>query len=79
MAKMTKKAIRVLAFLTLVFAGVPAAFAQSCAMCYESASAAGAHGRKMLDVGILVLLLPCLSIFVGVFVLLIRRAHAASA
>jgi hypothetical protein len=79
MAKMTKKAVRVLAFASAVIAGAPAAFSQSCAMCYESASAAGAHGRKMLDIGILVLLLPCLAMFVGVFVLLIRRAHAATA
>lgn len=79
MGGMTKRVVRLIAFLGFVFAGVPSAFAQGCALCYETASATGAHGQRMLDIGILVLLLPCLALFVGVFVLLIRRANAAAA
>ena len=48
-------------------------------MCYSQASNAGAHAQRSLDIGILVLLMPCLMMFAGVFVILVRRAHAASA
>jgi heme/copper-type cytochrome/quinol oxidase subunit 2 len=75
---MYNRVFRWLSFAIAILAGAPAALGQ-CALCYEAASAAGAHARKSLDIGILVLLLPCLTLFVGVFVLLIRRAHAATA
>ena len=57
----------------------PAAFSQGCAQCYIEASASNGHAQKSLDVGILVLLLPSLVMFLGVIILLIRRAHAAAA
>jgi|CZKC01.1.fsa_nt_gi F0F1-type ATP synthase membrane subunit c/vacuolar-type H+-ATPase subunit K len=57
----------------------PAAFSQGCAQCYIEASASGSHAQRSLDIGILVLLLPSLLMFIGVIVLLIRRAHAATA
>jgi hypothetical protein len=79
MGSVTKRVMQVLALAGVIFAGGPSAFAQGCALCYETASATGAHGQRMLDIGILVLLLPCLALFVGVFVLLIRRANAAAA
>jgi len=60
-------------------AAAPAAFSQGCAQCYIEASASGSHAQKSLDIGILVLLLPSLLMFIGVIVLLIRRAHAATA
>jgi hypothetical protein len=48
-------------------------------MCYATASAAGPREQKSLDVGIVILLIPTLTLFIGVFILLIRRAHAAAA
>ncbi len=75
---MSTRVFRGIGFGIAILAGAPAALGQ-CALCYEAAGAAGAHAQKSLDIGILVLLLPCLTLFVGVFVLLIRRAHAATA
>jgi len=63
----------------LALAAASPAFGQGCALCYTAADAAGSHGQKMLDLGIVVLLLPTLLLFVGVLVLLVRRARAATA
>ena len=54
----------------------PRAFAQGCALCYTTAAAAGAAAARSLNLGILVLLVPTLIMFVGVIVLLVRRANA---
>ena len=51
----------------------PQAAAQGCAMCYQSAAATGAQGREVLRHGILVLLLPSLSLFFGIFALIYKR------
>jgi hypothetical protein len=50
-----------------------AAVAQGCAMCAQNAAATGAEGARALNTGILVLLLPTLGIFGGLFVLILRR------
>ena len=63
----------------LALAAAPPVFAQGCALCYTAADATGAHGRRMLDLGIVVLLLPTLLLFAGVLILLVRRARAAAA
>ncbi len=63
----------------LALIAVPQAFGQGCALCYTAADAAGSHAERMLDVGILVLLLPCLTLFAGIIVMLVRRARAAAA
>jgi hypothetical protein len=55
------------------------AYAQGCALCYTTASALGASGERQLDFGILTLLVPALSLFLGVMFLLYRRAVAATA
>lgn len=61
---------------TAVALGVASgAFAQGCAMCYTQASAAGAHAQKSLDYGIIILLLPSLLLFGGVFTMLMRNAR----
>jgi hypothetical protein len=65
-----------LSLLALVVASP--AFGQGCSLCYTAADATGAHGQKMLDIGILVLLVPCLILFAGIFVMLVRRARAAT-
>ena len=55
----------------------PHAAAQGCAMCYQNASAAGAQGREALRHGILVLLLPTVTLFLGIFGLIYRRRNVA--
>jgi heme/copper-type cytochrome/quinol oxidase subunit 2 len=51
----------------------PAAAAQGCAMCAQNAAAAGPEGARAINTGILILLLPTLGIFGGLFVLIVRR------
>ncbi len=48
-------------------------YAQSCAMCYTSATAANGGGVRALQHGILILLFPPLLIFIGIFVVAYRR------
>lgn len=59
-----------------VSAFTSSAFAQSCALCYQQASQAGAKASAAIDVGILVLLLPTLFLFVGVLAFAVRRANS---
>ena len=49
--------------------------AAQCAMCYASAAAAGSKGIHALKVGILVLAIPTVVIFTGVFVVAFRRRN----
>jgi hypothetical protein len=55
------------------------AYAQGCALCYTTASAAGVAAQRSLDYGILTLLVPALTLFLCVIFLLYRRAIAATA
>ncbi|MFZ0882698.1 MAG: hypothetical protein WAN14_04820 [Candidatus Acidiferrales bacterium] len=61
----------------LVFLPVPRVVAQGCAMCYQSAAASGPQGAAALRNGILILLFPTISIFVGIFGLMYRRRNVA--
>jgi hypothetical protein len=63
--------------LALILSVAPLAAAQGCAMCYQNASATGAQGAQALRHGILVLLFPTLSLFVGIFSLIYRRRNVA--
>ena len=54
------------------------AYAQGCALCYTTASATSAAAQRSLDWGILALLTPALTLFLGVMFLLYRRAVSAS-
>ena len=47
--------------------------AQGCAMCYQTAAASGTPGREALRHGILILLLPAVSLFLGIFAFIYRR------
>ncbi len=49
-----------------------AASAQSCVMCYSSAAAAKAGGIRALQNGIIILLIPPMLIFIGIFVVAFR-------
>ena len=61
------------AFATL--AVVFGAAAQGCALCYQSGAASGAQGRVALRHAILILLLPAVTLFFGVFGLVYRRRN----
>jgi hypothetical protein len=63
----------VLAVLLLLLP--PHSVAQGCAMCYQNAAASGAQGRTALRHGILILMLPALSLFVGIFALIYHRRN----
>jgi len=54
------------------------AYAQGCALCYTTASAAGAAAQRSLDWGILALLAPALTLFLCVMFMLYRRAVSSS-
>lgn len=54
---------------------VPTASAQSCAMCYQNAAAAGPQGRVALQHGILILALPAIALFAGILLLLYSRRN----
>ena len=54
----------------------PHAAAQGCAMCYQNAAASGPQGRAALRHGILILMLPALSLFAGIFALIYYRRNS---
>jgi len=51
--------------------------AQGCAQCYQSAAASGVAGRAALRHGILILLVPAISLFLAILSLLCRRRNPA--
>jgi len=56
-----------------VLASPAALYAQSCAMCYQSAAASGPRSIHALKVGILILMFPPLLITAGVVYLACRK------
>jgi hypothetical protein len=64
------------AALVALLANSGSAWAQGCALCYTTASAAGAAAERSLNWGILALLAPALIMFLGVLFLLYRRSLA---
>jgi hypothetical protein len=46
-------------------------------MCYQTAAASGIPGREALRHGILILLLPAASLFLGIFVVIYLRSKPA--
>jgi hypothetical protein len=74
--------VRMKTFLTAIVAALgiaPGAYAQGCALCYTTASATSTAAQHSLRLGIFTLLIPALALFLGVFILLYRRAIAAAA
>jgi hypothetical protein len=61
----------------LIALPIPQVSAQSCAMCYQGAAASGAQGGAALRHGILLLFLPAISLFVGIFALIYHRRNVA--
>ena len=65
----------------IVVAGLllaPALHAQGCAMCYTTAAGQDPAAARRLDMAILALLLPVLSLFAGVLTLAIKRRDGPS-
>jgi hypothetical protein len=77
----TKSAVRIVTLIAACMAVAailaPHLAAQGCAMCYQSAAASGAQGRDALRHGILILLFPTLSLFVGIFGLIYSRRNTS--
>lgn len=77
----TEIAFRFAALVVVATAGAlvlaPQAAAQGCAMCYQSAASSGAQGREALRHGVLILLFPTLSLFLGIFGLIYHRRNVA--
>jgi hypothetical protein len=67
----------VLALSALLVSVAPSAAAQGCAMCYQNASATGPQGAQALRHGILILMLPTLTLFTGIFALIYRRRNVS--
>jgi hypothetical protein len=63
------------ASIALVCLLAPHLAAQGCAMCYQNAAASGGQGRAALRRGILILLVPALSLFSGIFALIYYRRN----
>jgi hypothetical protein len=68
-----------LSLLGLLFVSAPAAHAQGCILCYTSLAAAGSAAMHAFQMAMLVLLIPALFLFVGIFVFILRRGAAAEA
>jgi len=77
--KIARVAIAPLLGALLFAVTAPGAWAQGCAMCYQNAAASGPQGVKALQHGILVLLVPTLSMFVGLLTLVYRRRDVSRA
>jgi hypothetical protein len=63
--------------LALIAASGPQAFGQGCALCYQSAAATGSRSIVALQHGILILLIPSVGLFVGIFGLIYRRRNVS--
>ncbi len=59
----------------LMLAVAPAALAQGCVMCYTTAASQGPRAIHALNQAILVLLLPPLAMFAGIFGFIYRRRN----
>ena len=68
-----------LSLLGVLFVSAPAAHAQGCILCYTSLAAAGSAAMHAFQMAMLVLLIPALFLFVGIFVFILRRGAAAEA
>lgn len=69
----------VVALAVLGFIPAPAARAQGCVLCYTSLSAASPGALHAFQLAMLVLLIPALLLFAGLFLLIFRRRATASA
>ncbi len=71
----TRTIVGVVVGLFVFALAAPGVFAQSCAMCYQTAAGAPAQTQSALRHGILVLLFPPMFIFAGLIGLLYQRRN----
>ena len=71
--KSTCRPIVATAFAALAF--TPGAWAQGCVLCYTSVAAGGPAAMHAFQLAMFVLLIPALSLFLGLFLLIFRRAR----
>ena len=73
--------VRIAVALAIVICAVgalsPHVAAQGCAMCYQSAAASGSQGSAALRHGILILLFPTVTLFLGIFGLIFSRRNVS--
>lgn len=69
----------VVALAVLGLMPAPAARAQGCVLCYTSLSAAGPGALHAFQLAMLVLLIPALLLFAGLFLLIFRHRETAEA
>jgi hypothetical protein len=74
-----KTLFRFAAVFATALVAAPGALAQGCAMCYTLAQAQDSRAARHLDYAILVLLVPSVSLFAGVFIAAMRRSYGESA
>jgi hypothetical protein len=72
-----RAALLIISCAALIALPMPHVSAQSCAMCYQGAAASGAQGSAALRHGILLLFVPAISLFVGIFALIYHRRNVA--
>ena len=70
-------AILAIACALMVVFTAPHAAAQGCTLCYQSAAASGRAGRTALRHGVMILLVPAISLFIGILALIYRRRNPA--
>lgn len=63
---MVRRVTLALTALATLLGGLASTAAAQCALCREAAAALGKDGQAALDLGILVLLIPAVTIFVGI-------------
>jgi len=73
------RTVALTALALLGFTPAPAARAQGCILCYTSLAAAGSSALHAFQMAMLVLLIPALFLFAGIFVFILRRGAAAEA
>jgi hypothetical protein len=76
---MRKLLHRVSLVVAALIIAAPGAFAQGCAMCYQNAANSGPQGAAALRHGIIVLMIPPLTIFSGILGMLYQRRNSSRA
>ena len=74
---MNRAAMALLSCFAAIATLAPQAAAQGCALCYQSAAATGNRSIVALQHGILVLLIPSVGLFVGIFGLIYSRRNVS--
>jgi hypothetical protein len=69
--------MKTIARISLILLGAARAFSQGCTMCYTAAAQQSEQGKHALDIGILMLLIPAIAMFCGLFFLIWRSKDAA--